>query len=220
MQKHLTTAIIEQQQCHNQLRSTADFPQTPSVRRAIGVDQRAARELGGLAFYQRFKVALHTPLFSSSISWVTITEYLMRTCGMRSGDGCALTAAHRATRADYTAPSKQHNTASTLHLMIPRELRRIARLPVLFLIGAFVLQWLAFSLRRIASVRGLSCFQTCLSWGVMQSARRRQSGKRANTFPTDHADVSVCPRQLAEQGRAVVAWWLSFWYDEAYDPSS
>lgn len=102
----------------------------------------------------------------------------------------------------------------------PPELGRIARLPVLFLIGAFVLQWLAFSLRRIACVRGLSCFQTCLSWGVMQSACPRQSGKRTYTFPTDHADVSVCPCQLAEQGHATVAWWPSFFYDEAYDPSS
>ncbi len=206
MQKHLITTI----------RGAPAMPQSAQIRRWLPLNpirqtnrQRGLEWARELAFYHRFKVALHTPLFSS-ISWVTVTEYLMRACGTRSSGGGA----------DYTAPSKQHNTASTLHLMIPPELGRIARLPVLFLIGAFVLQWLAFSLRRIACVRGLSCFQTCLSWGVMQSACPRQSGKRANTFPTDHADVSVCPCQLAEQGHATVAWWLSFCYDEAYDPSS
>ncbi len=139
------------------------MPQSAQIRRWLPLNpirqtnrQRVlewARELRELAFYHRFKVALHTPLFSS-ISWVTVTEYLMRACGTRSSCGGA----------DYTAPSKQHNTASTLHLMIPPELGRIARLPVLFLIGAFVLQWLAFSLRRIACVRGLSNLPQLRGW--------------------------------------------------------
>lgn len=117
---------------HNNHQTVTAMPQSAQIRRWLALKpsfKRGPKETQGAGFLPQVQSSTPHPLFSSSISWVTITEYLMRACVPAAA---ALWLLHTGRRADYTDPSKQHNTASTLHLMITRELRRIARLPVLF----------------------------------------------------------------------------------------